>query len=94
MTADELRRRVEALGLTQREMAGRLGLSLNGLFKQLAGERKVSRQTELLLECVEKHQPRRVTTNVAIHKIRVSPTKRELLRLKEQTARQGAKARP
>jgi transcriptional regulator with XRE-family HTH domain len=69
MTADELRRRLKALGLTQREMAGLLGLSENGLFKQLAGERKVSRQTELLLECVEKHQPRRVTVRVKTHKI-------------------------
>jgi transcriptional regulator with XRE-family HTH domain len=69
MTADELRRRIAALGLTQREMANRLGLSLNGLFKQLAGERKVSRQTELLLECVERHQPRRVTVRVKTHKI-------------------------
>ena len=69
MTAHELRRRIAALGLTQREMASRLGLSRNGLFKQLAGERKVSRQTELLLECAEKHQPRRVTVQVKTHKI-------------------------
>ena len=60
MTADELRDRIQCLGLSHAEAARRLGLSPNGLYKQTHGERRVSRQTELLLECIEKHQPRRV----------------------------------
>jgi hypothetical protein len=64
MTADELRRRVEKLGLTRVAVAARLGLTPGGLFKQCHGERKVSRQTELLLECVEQHQVRRVRIKI------------------------------
>ena len=58
MTADELRDRIQRLDLSLVEAARRLGLTPNGLYKQTHGERRVSRQTELLLECVEKHQPR------------------------------------
>ena len=64
MTAEELLDRVDRLGLTHAEVARRLGLTPNGLYKQLHGERKVSRQTELLIGYVEKEQPRRVTAKV------------------------------
>jgi len=53
MTGDQLRTRIERLGLSQAAMAERLGLSLNGLVKQLRGERQVSRQTEIILDQIE-----------------------------------------
>jgi hypothetical protein len=53
MTGTELRRRVARFDITQREWAERLGLSLDGLVKQMNGDRRVSRQTELLLGYVE-----------------------------------------
>ena len=53
MTGEELRTAIKALGLTYREAAGHLGLTLDGLNKQMRGDRPVSRQTELLLGYVE-----------------------------------------
>ena len=53
MTGAQLRARIERLGLSQAAMAERLGLSLNGLVKQLRGERRVSRQTEIILDQIE-----------------------------------------
>jgi hypothetical protein len=43
--AVELKRRLDQLGLPRQAAADRLGLSLQGLFKQLSGLRRVSRQT-------------------------------------------------
>jgi hypothetical protein len=53
MTGDQLRRRINKLGLHYTEAAGLLGLSLAGLHHQMRGERGVTRQTELLLEQLE-----------------------------------------
>ena len=52
MTADELKRRLDRLGLSRQEAADRLGLSLQGLMHQMR-DRKVSRQTEMLLGYLE-----------------------------------------
>jgi hypothetical protein len=65
MTGNELRNRIDKLGLTYGEAAERLGLSLAGLNHQMRGIRPVGRQTGLLLECVERHQPRRVRVRQA-----------------------------
>jgi hypothetical protein len=54
MTGDELRDRIARLGLTYREAAPLLGLTYGGLHHQMRGERPVTRQTELLLEQLEK----------------------------------------
>jgi hypothetical protein len=54
----ELRRRIDRLGLNYIEAAPRLGLTVDGLQKQMRAVHRVSRQTELLLKCLEKHQPR------------------------------------
>ena len=56
LSAAELRARIKRLGITQTEAAERLGLSANGLYKQLHGERKVSRQTEIILDLIEEVQ--------------------------------------
>ena len=53
MTGDELRQRITRLGLTFTEAAGLLGLSLSGLNHQMRGERRVTRQTEMLLDQME-----------------------------------------
>jgi hypothetical protein len=53
MTGTDLRRRMARFDITQREWAERLGISLDGLNKQMSGARGVSRQTELLLGYVE-----------------------------------------
>jgi hypothetical protein len=53
MKAIEFRERLDRLGLTRKEAADHLGLSLQGLFHQLRGDRAVSRQSELLLEQLE-----------------------------------------
>ena len=53
LSAAELRARIRRLGITQTEAAERLGLSPNGLYKQLHGERKVGRQTEVILDLLD-----------------------------------------
>jgi hypothetical protein len=54
---EELRRRIKELGLTYARAAERLGLTLNGLNKQMSGDRRVSKQTEIILGYLEKeHQ--------------------------------------
>ena len=58
MSGEGLRTRIKALGLTYAQAAPRLGLTIGGLSKQMRSVTGVSRQTELLLECMEKHQPR------------------------------------
>ena len=40
--------------MTRQDAADRLGLSLQGLFHQMRADRPVSRQTELLLEALER----------------------------------------
>jgi hypothetical protein len=62
MKATEFRERLERLGLSRKAAADRLGLSLQGLFHQLRGDRAVSRQTELLLERMEQDRQRRSPT--------------------------------
>jgi hypothetical protein len=54
LSADDFRRRIKNLGLSNPEAARRLGLTLSGLHHQTHGLRKVSKQTELLLGYVEK----------------------------------------
>jgi hypothetical protein len=56
LSAAELRAHIKRLGISQTEAAERLGLSTNGLYKQLHGERKVSRQTEIILDLIEEVQ--------------------------------------
>ena len=56
LSAAALRARIKRLGISQTEAAERLGLSANGLYKQLHGERKVSRQTEIILDLIEEVQ--------------------------------------
>jgi hypothetical protein len=60
MTPQELKFRLDRLGLLRREAAEKLGLSLDGLNHQLR-DRPVSRQTELLLGHLEEERltPRR-----------------------------------
>jgi hypothetical protein len=53
MDGSELRRRLDRLGRSYTELAPLLGLTINGLHHQMRGVRKVSRQTELLLEHLE-----------------------------------------
>jgi len=43
ITGDELRTRIDRLGLRYNEAAMRLGLTINGLQKQMRGERRVGR---------------------------------------------------
>jgi len=64
MTGEELRTRIERLGLTYVEAAQRIGLSHAGLQHQMRGERPVGRQTEMLLEWLEMERltPRRAKT--------------------------------
>jgi hypothetical protein len=69
MTGNELRARIDKLGLTYSEAADRLGLSLAGLNHQMRGIRPVGRQTEIILEWEEGRRSRRVTVRVRTHKI-------------------------
>jgi hypothetical protein len=52
-TAERLRARIRALGLSHAKAAAHLGLTRDGLAKQLSGARPVSRQTTLLLGHLE-----------------------------------------
>jgi hypothetical protein len=54
MIGGELRERIKRLGLTYRAAAPRLGLSLSGLHHNLRDERKITRQTEIILEMLER----------------------------------------
>ena len=49
----QLRARLDQLGLTYTEAAPLLGLTLDGLRKQMGGLRRVSRQTEIILDQIE-----------------------------------------
>jgi hypothetical protein len=53
MTGAELRQRLDRLGRPYTRLAPLLGLSIDGLHKQMRGDRPVTRQTELLLEKLE-----------------------------------------
>jgi hypothetical protein len=53
VTGDELRRRLDRFGRPYTRLAPLLGLSIDGLHKQMRGVTAVSRQTELLLEKLE-----------------------------------------
>jgi len=57
ISGEELRRRVDRLGLTYVEAARRLGLTEDGLHKAMSGARRVGRQTEIILDCLEHHRP-------------------------------------
>ena len=48
-----MRDRIDRLSLTYREAARLLGLTYGGLHHQMRNERKVTRQTEMLLEQLE-----------------------------------------
>jgi hypothetical protein len=52
----EFRKRIDRLKMPRDEIAAQLGLSVPGLNHQLYGLRAVSRQTELLLEHLEREQ--------------------------------------
>jgi hypothetical protein len=56
MTGDQLRQRIRHLGLTYREAAERVGLTLAGLNHQMRGVHAVSRQTEIILAQLEREQ--------------------------------------
>jgi transcriptional regulator with XRE-family HTH domain len=58
ISGEELRERVKRLGMTYARAAERLGLSLDGLNKQMRGDHRVSRQTAIILDCLEHHQRR------------------------------------
>jgi hypothetical protein len=53
MSGDELRARIKRLGITYARAAEQLGLSLDGLNKQMRGDHKVSRQTAIILVGLE-----------------------------------------
>jgi len=53
ISGSELRQRVDQLGLTYTAAAKRLGLTLDGLQKQMRGDRPVSRQTVIILDLIE-----------------------------------------
>jgi len=54
MSGDELRARIKRLGITYARAAELLGLSLDGLNKQMRGDRQVSRQTAIVLAGLER----------------------------------------
>jgi predicted transcriptional regulator len=56
MDAAEFHERLARLGFKQHEAANKLGLSPAGLSRQLRGHRPVSRQTEMLLEGLERER--------------------------------------
>jgi hypothetical protein len=53
LSGDEVRTRIKRLGLTYARAADQLGLTLDGLNKQMRGDRPVSRQTEIILDQIE-----------------------------------------
>jgi hypothetical protein len=53
ISGQELRSRIDALGLTYAEAARQLGLTEDGLYKAMRGDRRVGRQTEIILGQIE-----------------------------------------
>lgn len=53
VTGNQLRERIDRLGLHYTEAAALLGLTLGGLHHQMRGERAVTRQTEIILKRIE-----------------------------------------
>lgn len=53
MSGAELRRRIDRWGLTYSVAAERVGLTLDGLQKQMRGTHRVSRQTVIILDLLE-----------------------------------------
>jgi len=66
MTGDELRERIRRLGLSYTAAAPRLGLSLAGLHHNMRGERRITRQTEIILDYLEREraQPEKLNDGV------------------------------
>jgi hypothetical protein len=56
LEGEELRRRIDKLGLAYTSAARRLKLSIGGLHQQMRGLRRVSGQTEALLEVLEERR--------------------------------------
>jgi predicted RNase H-like nuclease len=56
MEGEELRRRIDKIGITYRQAARQLKMSVGGLHQQMRGLRRVSRQTEALLEVLEERR--------------------------------------
>jgi hypothetical protein len=54
MIGNELRQRIDRLGLYYTDAARLLGLTMGGLHHQMRGERAVTRQTEIILEQLER----------------------------------------
>jgi hypothetical protein len=76
MTGDELRRRIRRLGLSYTAAAPRLGLSPAGLHHNLRDEGKITRQTEIILEMLEREQGRRTPPkSAALHQEPAPATK-------------------
>jgi len=61
ISGPELRARIDKLGLTYTAAAPLLGLTLDGLRKQMRGDRAVGRQTEIILDQIE--ELRRLKSN-------------------------------
>jgi hypothetical protein len=61
MTGDELRKRIRRLNLSYRAAAPRLGLSLSGLHHNMRGERPIGRQTEIILDYLERETASKLT---------------------------------
>jgi hypothetical protein len=53
LSGDRLRARIKRLGLTYVDAAPKLGLTLDGLHKQMRGTNRVSRQTAIILGYLE-----------------------------------------
>jgi len=82
ISGDELRARVDRLGSTYGKAAAQLGLTRDGLNKQMRGISKVSRQTEIILELIDEVQRLK------------SELRREELPLDRQAALSGARPCP
>jgi transcriptional regulator with XRE-family HTH domain len=66
ISGDQLRERIKALGLTYAAAAERLGLTRDGLNKQMRGDRPVSHQTVIILCTLERqHRTRRNTAKAS-----------------------------
>jgi hypothetical protein len=56
ISGDELRARIDGLGLAYVAAADKLGLTQDGLYKQMSGRRRVSRQNEIIINQLEELQ--------------------------------------
>jgi hypothetical protein len=89
ISGDELCARIDDLGLTYVAAAANLGLTQDELYKQMSDRRKVSRQTEIIIDQLKELQLRSRKRQAEPPKGKPARRRRDLARYLYPTPRRG-----